>query len=325
MEQVLSPPIDQIHLAKAMSRPLSNGELPSSRSTVEAPFKNPIPRPAALFRASDTVFPAEAGTDQQTLLGRSAEKGKLSPDLSLGNKMEIARRIQRDERREGRVEADPVGSEVMGSSSPNPGNDTVSGAGGKSMLTLSSRKRKKKSLEQIDRARERQRLARRAKRAAKARCGGEDNAGIEDDAVSHHSRESTLDGKGNEGYDSPDPFFGLEEDDVRRMIRLEMSTLQNPYEQGLQRVKLLHEKEVDTALATVVWFLRASQDPNLERRWVLQEVCSLLYHKSWPVAVTAMRNIAYGTSKKASNLSRFSCKSRSLELWATLLSTPILC
>ena len=222
-------------------------------------------------------------------------------------------------------------------------------------MIFSPKTREKKSPEQIDLARERQRLARRAKRAAKARCRGEDSTGIEDDAIFNHSGESTPDGKGNEGYEypepcfglkedyevsnhsgestpdgkgneghgSPDPFSGLEEADVRRMISLEMSTLQGSYEQGLPRVNPLHEKEVDKALATVVWFLRASEDPHFQDRWILRAVRPLFHSTSWPVAVVAMRNIVYGNPKKVSNQSWFSCKSQSLELWATFLSTSI--
>ncbi len=234
-------------------------------------------------------------------------------------------------------------------------------------MTLSPNTRKKKSPEQIDRARERQRLARRAKRAAKARCGGEDDTGLEDSAVSNHSGVSTPDGKGNEGSEFPDPFMGLEENDVRRMISLEMSTLQTSHEQGLQSVKLLQEKEVDEALATIVWVLRASEDltksdpyyddrwtlpasekftksapyhrvveytlydsrdpyksdPYYTYRWALHEVRRLFFHKSWPVAVIAMRNMAFGNPKRVHHLVDVSCKSHSLELWAAPLFMPV--
>lgn len=133
-------------------------------------------------------------------------------------------------------------------------------SGVNALTTESVKRRKQKSPEQIERARDRQRLARRAKWAAKALRIDKDYTLLDSDTLSEESGEGIItNNDGHERDKSPGSFLGLQDDELQRMQRLDMSYFQAALEREWQTIKMHLVKEADKAPSVRSIFLRASK------------------------------------------------------------------
>lgn len=104
-----------------------------------------------------------------------------------------------------------IGCEVSSSDSTSAVYDSVSRSGCTNTNTESVKMRKQKSPKYFEGARDRQRLARRTKRAAKAHRTSKDHTVLDDETTSENGGESIRNDKSPEGDKSSGPFLKLEE------------------------------------------------------------------------------------------------------------------
>ena len=207
-------------------------------------------------------FSGHAGNEANqwgAVRGRSANQDPVSPGIRLSDRPEISRGNQRERLCEGCTNTDLPAAKICSSNSAGSVGDSVSRSQCTTTTTDSVKKRKPKSAEQIERARDRRRLARRAKRAAKAHHTTKDPTALDDDVASDNSGEGILNAKASKRDDSLGPLLESEEDELRRMLQPKVSALQASHQRELQKVRLQFAKDFDENLGVISRFLRASR------------------------------------------------------------------
>ena len=172
---------------------------------------------------------AECICQRITMQGSTGDPEPMSPDLKHSTAPGIPRLSQPERLYEGHTEMDSALDLFSSSSETGSLGRSISHSGCDTATVESVEKRKQKTPDQIEHARERQRLARRAKRAAKAPRTGKDHALLDGDEKTQTIGPSILDGKG-QGDDPPDLFSRREGDELERMVHQETSALQASHE-----------------------------------------------------------------------------------------------
>ena len=190
---------------------------------------------------------------------RRASREPLLPDVKAGNDTAITARTYLEVPREGHTNTDISASEISSSSSSSTtrlvGN-SASGSGNSTNLAKSAETRKTKSPKHLERARERQKLARQAKRAAKTIRPSEGYTELDNDGIPENPEESVQDSKSREEDASPKAFSKLENDELQRSSRFENFALRASHERELERVGQLFEKQTHDNLRVLYRFLR---------------------------------------------------------------------
>ena len=325
----------KISAEKTKPLPLRNGKPPSSGSVLDTILSSSMQSPPTFLKTFDTIpkktpnsmadkdpaYPAvfdpviniytdhsspsycnsrnaTSETDHRIAVqGRRVDEEHMKRDLKTSNERDIAARTQRETPCEGFADTGLPAPEVSSSTTLGPMDHSASRSGCNAAATEPGKRRKQKSPEQVERARDRQRLARRAKRAAKACRSGEDHTASNENVICENSEEIDWNSTCQEGGDSSSAFSKLEDDELQRDLRLEMAALQASHESEFQKLRLQCVKEADENLGVISRVLRASGvrfvDDNQPRNF--DAALGDIFYEPEHVAVRALKKLIAGS------------------------------
>ena len=199
-----------------------------------------------------------AADQQATVWERRTDGEKLLSEFKLSNKIDTAVRAHLEGFSEDNANTSLSAPQVSSSSSSSvvgleDGN--ISRSGWTTDSTESVKMRKHKSPVQMERARERQRLARRAKRAAKALHRRENFTVLDINGISEDTEQIVQDGESQAEDLSPSASLKSEIEEFQWSFRFGKLALGGSHEGELERVKQLFEKQTEKDLRIINRFL----------------------------------------------------------------------
>ena len=200
-----------------------------------------------------------AADQQAAVWGRRMDGENLLSELNSSNKIDTAVRTHlegfSEDNANTNLSAPQISSSSSSSSAVGLKDGNTSRCGRTTYSTESLKMQKQKSPVQMERARERQRLARRAKRAAKALRHRESFTILDNIGISENTEESIQDGKSQEDDFSPSAFSESEIDELQWSLRFGKLALGASHETELERVKQLFEKQTEKDVRIINRFL----------------------------------------------------------------------
>ncbi|KAM0794079.1 hypothetical protein BDR22DRAFT_978017 [Usnea florida] len=199
-----------------------------------------------------------AADQRAAIWWRRASGEHLLPALSSSNKMDVAVRTHLERCSNANIDTSSSALEASCSSKSNVTGLEYSNSsqpGPNTNSTESVKKSQHKSPARIERKRERQRLARRAKRAAKALHRGQKFSILDNIGASENTEESVQEGKSQEVDFSPSDVSEVEIDELQWSLRFGKLALGASHESELERVKQLFEKQTEKDVRIINRFL----------------------------------------------------------------------
>ena len=201
-----------------------------------------------------------AADQQAAVWERRMDGEKLLSESKSSNRINIAVRAHLEGFSEDNANTSLSAPQVSSSSSSSssvmgPEDGNTSRSEWTTYSTESVKMRKHKSPVQMERARERQRLARRAKRAAKALRRRENFTILDINGFSENTEETVQGGKSQAEDFSPSTYSKSEIEELQWSFRFGKLALGGSHERELERVKQLFEKQTEKDVRTIIRFL----------------------------------------------------------------------